>query len=231
MALIDAIHAREILDSRGNPTVEVEVLLTDGSLGRAAVPNRIWSTPGPLLEGDLESVRLVPYWTHRACSQIGGLSEAGQLAAHAYERLDGSGYFRSLSGDALSGEHRLLSAALAWLALRGERPWRAAFSDEQAARVLLDEAEQGRFDPRACQAVISAARRSWASSMNRSALAMSASIFAVSRSRWSAISRCSSRGGTGNSSDMNDAMSRFWIPVVWFTDFQVSPDVYAPLSA
>ncbi|MGW9550918.1 phosphopyruvate hydratase [Citricoccus zhacaiensis] len=39
MALIDAIHAREILDSRGNPTLEVEVLLTDGSLGRAAVPS------------------------------------------------------------------------------------------------------------------------------------------------------------------------------------------------
>lgn len=39
MALIDAIHAREILDSRGNPTVEVEVLLSDGSLGRAAVPS------------------------------------------------------------------------------------------------------------------------------------------------------------------------------------------------
>ncbi|WP_159614281.1 phosphopyruvate hydratase [Glutamicibacter sp. JC586] len=39
MALIDAIHAREILDSRGNPTVEVEVLLSDGSHGRAAVPS------------------------------------------------------------------------------------------------------------------------------------------------------------------------------------------------
>ncbi|MGP9783475.1 phosphopyruvate hydratase [Arthrobacter sp. MYb211] len=39
MALIDAIHAREILDSRGNPTVEVEVLLTDGAHGRAAVPS------------------------------------------------------------------------------------------------------------------------------------------------------------------------------------------------
>lgn len=38
MALIDAIHAREILDSRGNPTVEVEVLLSDGQIGRAAVP-------------------------------------------------------------------------------------------------------------------------------------------------------------------------------------------------
>ncbi len=39
MAIIDAIHAREILDSRGNPTVEVEVGLDDGSVGRAAVPS------------------------------------------------------------------------------------------------------------------------------------------------------------------------------------------------
>ena len=39
MACIDAIHARQILDSRGNPTVEVEVLLDDGSLGRAGVPS------------------------------------------------------------------------------------------------------------------------------------------------------------------------------------------------
>jgi enolase len=37
-AIID-IHAREILDSRGNPTVEVDVLLEDGAFGRAAVPS------------------------------------------------------------------------------------------------------------------------------------------------------------------------------------------------
>lgn len=36
-AILD-IHARQILDSRGNPTVEVDVLLEDGSFGRAAVP-------------------------------------------------------------------------------------------------------------------------------------------------------------------------------------------------
>ncbi|HEY9476830.1 MAG TPA: phosphopyruvate hydratase [Microbacteriaceae bacterium] len=39
MALIDAVTAREILDSRGNPTVEVEVLLDDGIVARAAVPS------------------------------------------------------------------------------------------------------------------------------------------------------------------------------------------------
>ncbi|RZM18125.1 MAG: phosphopyruvate hydratase, partial [Sphingomonas sp.] len=37
-AIID-IHARQILDSRGNPTIEVDVLLEDGSFGRAAVPS------------------------------------------------------------------------------------------------------------------------------------------------------------------------------------------------
>ncbi len=39
MAKIKAVHGREILDSRGNPTVEVDVILEEGSFGRAAVPS------------------------------------------------------------------------------------------------------------------------------------------------------------------------------------------------
>ena len=39
MSLIASIHGRQVLDSRGNPTVEVEVTLNDGSFGRAAVPS------------------------------------------------------------------------------------------------------------------------------------------------------------------------------------------------
>jgi enolase len=39
MSQIKQIHARQILDSRGNPTVEVDVTLADGSFGRAAVPS------------------------------------------------------------------------------------------------------------------------------------------------------------------------------------------------
>ncbi|OLN33858.1 phosphopyruvate hydratase [Desulfosporosinus metallidurans] len=39
MSLITDVYAREILDSRGNPTVEVDVVLEDGSIGRAAVPS------------------------------------------------------------------------------------------------------------------------------------------------------------------------------------------------
>ena len=39
MTTIDSVFAREILDSRGNPTVEVEVVLEGGAMGRAAVPS------------------------------------------------------------------------------------------------------------------------------------------------------------------------------------------------
>ena len=39
MPAIIGCHAREILDSRGNPTVEVDVMLEDGAFGRAAVPS------------------------------------------------------------------------------------------------------------------------------------------------------------------------------------------------
>jgi len=39
MSFIASIHARQILDSRGNPTIEVDVLTENGVLGRAAVPS------------------------------------------------------------------------------------------------------------------------------------------------------------------------------------------------
>ena len=39
MSVIVSVYGREVLDSRGNPTVEVEVVLDDGSFGRAAVPS------------------------------------------------------------------------------------------------------------------------------------------------------------------------------------------------
>ena len=39
MSQIETVHARQILDSRGNPTVEVELVLRSGATGRAAVPS------------------------------------------------------------------------------------------------------------------------------------------------------------------------------------------------
>lgn len=127
-------------------------------LGRAAIPNHLWNAPGPLAYGATERTHLVPYWTQKACRQIGELAASGDIAAHAYERLDGSGYFRALPADSLRPEHRLLATSVAWVALRGARPWRSAFSESEAAMTLKQEAAHGLFDEKACDAVIAAAR-------------------------------------------------------------------------
>ncbi len=82
---IERIHAREILDSRGNPTVEVDVYLAGGAFGRAAVPSGA-ST------GEHEAVEL----------RDGGNRYGGKGVVHAVDNVNGE-IFRSLVGfDALN---------------------------------------------------------------------------------------------------------------------------------
>ncbi|OAJ55005.1 LuxR family transcriptional regulator [Paraburkholderia ginsengiterrae] len=123
-------------------------------IGRAAVPNAIWNASGRLSAADWEKVRLVPYWTARAGKQTGTLAQAAELASYAYERLDGSGYFRGVSGAALSRDARVLSTAAACVALRSKRPWREALPAAEVAQQLRSEASQGRFDSDIVEALI-----------------------------------------------------------------------------
>lgn len=127
-------------------------------LGRAAVSNHLWNTAGALPYGAAERVHLVPYWTQQALRPISELAVPGAIAAHAYERLDGSGYFRGVKGDALCAEHRLFATSVAWVALRGSRPWRSAYGESEAARLLKLNVGNGLFDNDVCDAVIAAAR-------------------------------------------------------------------------
>ncbi|MCS7205249.1 MAG: phosphopyruvate hydratase [Leptospiraceae bacterium] len=69
--VISEIFAREILDSRGNPTVEVEVLLDDGILGRAAVPSGASTGEGEALElRDKDSKRYLGKGVQKAIQNI-----------------------------------------------------------------------------------------------------------------------------------------------------------------
>ncbi len=123
-------------------------------IGRAAVPNAVWNAATRLSPSAWEKVRLVPYWTSRAGKQTGALEDAAELASHAYERLDGSGYFRGAGRQALALEARVLAASVAWVALRAPRPWRDALPLAEAAKVLREEAMQGRFDGDVVEALL-----------------------------------------------------------------------------
>lgn len=124
-------------------------------LGRAAVPNQIWNMTTPLPESAWERLRLVPYWTARAAQWQGPLGEAAELASFAYERVDGSGYFRGARDQALSVEARVLAAAVAWVAMRARRPWRAALSEDTAIKAIRDEVAAGRLCGEAVEALLS----------------------------------------------------------------------------
>nr|WKF60096.1 3'3'-cGAMP-specific phosphodiesterase 3 [Paraburkholderia busanensis] len=136
-------------------------------MGRMAVSNAIWNTPGRLSSAAWEKVRLVPYWTARAGKQIGALARESEIASQAYERLDGSGYFRGATGGMLSDEARVLAASASWVALRSARPWRAALSVDEAAALLKEEAAAGRFDARPVDALLNAGRDDYTPSAER----------------------------------------------------------------
>ncbi|MEO0773349.1 MAG: phosphopyruvate hydratase [Pseudomonadota bacterium] len=73
MSLIIDIHAREILDSRGNPTVEVDVILEDGTMGRAAVPSGASTGAHEAVEKrDGDKARYLGKGVLEACASVNG---------------------------------------------------------------------------------------------------------------------------------------------------------------
>ena len=111
--IIEAVDAREILDSRGNPTVEVDVLLGDGSVGRAAVPSGASTGAHEAVElrdgdkgrfggkGVLTAVRNV---SDRIAPDVIGLDAADQAGIDALLRdLDGTPNKANLGANAVLG--------------------------------------------------------------------------------------------------------------------------------
>ena len=116
-------------------------------LGRSGVPNTIWDKPGPLTDVERERVRLHPYYTERVLARPESLAALGAIAVCHHERLDASGYHRSLPGSALSPAARILAAADVYHALTEARPHREAFAPEAAAAELRGEVRAGRSMP------------------------------------------------------------------------------------
>lgn len=152
--LATAAARRLGLDDSDVQTVRRAALVHD--LGRTGVSNAIWDKSTPLTTAETERARLTPYFTERMLARPGTLAEIGAVAALAYERLDGSGYHRGLSGFAIPLTGRVLAAADAYHQLLEPRPYRERLSTDAAARQLEGETAAGRLDPDAVDAVLAA---------------------------------------------------------------------------
>ncbi|NBR88790.1 MAG: phosphopyruvate hydratase [Rhodobacteraceae bacterium] len=88
MSTIIDIHAREILDSRGNPTVEVDVTLEDGTMGRAAVPSGASTGAHEAVEKrDGDKARYMGKGVLEACSNVNGEIAEAILGMDATEQV------------------------------------------------------------------------------------------------------------------------------------------------
>jgi HD-GYP domain-containing protein (c-di-GMP phosphodiesterase class II) len=144
----------------GLPAGKAETLRRAGLVhgyGRLGVSNSIWDKTGPLSAGEWERVRMSPYLTERMLRQSAALAPLGEIAVQHRERLDGSGYPRGLSGDAISRLARVLGAADAYQAMREPRPYRPARSAPDASAEMRAEVRAGRLDGAAVDAVLDAA--------------------------------------------------------------------------
>src|SRR5262247_1814247 len=89
-AIVDII-GREILDSRGNPTVEVDVVLADGSLGRAAVPSGASTGAHEAVElRDGDRARYLGKGVRNAIAAVNGeiFDAIGGMDAEAQAKID-----------------------------------------------------------------------------------------------------------------------------------------------
>ena len=120
---IQSIHAREILDSRGNPTVEVDVTLQDGSKGRAAVPSGASTGSREAIElRDNDSKRYGGKGVLKAVANVNGAIAAALTGMDATDQvaidtkmleLDGTEYKSNLGANAILGVSMAIARAAA----------------------------------------------------------------------------------------------------------------------
>ncbi|MEL6510902.1 MAG: phosphopyruvate hydratase [Pseudomonadota bacterium] len=123
MSTIIDIHAREILDSRGNPTVEVDVILEDGTMGRAAVPSGASTGAYEAVEKrDGDKARYMGKGVLEACSAVNGEIAEALVGVDATEQvsideamieLDGTENKARLGANAILGVSMAVAKAAA----------------------------------------------------------------------------------------------------------------------
>ena len=152
--------AAEAARGSGLPSGDVVAIRRAGvvhDLGRLGVSNAVWDKRGALTRSELERVRLHPYLSERMLAFSPALAPLGAIAVQHHERLDGSGYPRGVSGDAITPMGRILGAADCYHAMTEMRPHRPARSPEEAAVEVRAEVVAGRLDGEAVDAVLRAA--------------------------------------------------------------------------
>lgn len=141
-------------------------------LGKIGVPDSILLKPGPLSDVERAVIQEHPAIGERICAPLRSLRLVLPIIRHHHERWDGSGYPDGLAGEAIPITARTLQSVDIYDALTTERPYKPAYSRQQAFAIMREETARGWWDPKTVEALItmvsnggapgeSAPRRPW----------------------------------------------------------------------
>jgi len=116
-------------------------------IGKIAVPDHILLKPEPLTEEEWAVMRRHPEYAYELLSPIEYLRPALEIPYCHHERWDGSGYPRGLRGEEIPLGARIFAVVDVYDALTSDRPYRRAWSHEQAVAYLREQAGK-QFDPK-----------------------------------------------------------------------------------
>jgi putative nucleotidyltransferase with HDIG domain len=132
--IADGIAAVLGFDAAERRVMRRAALLHD--IGKLAVSNRILDKPGRLNDEEFRAVQTHPVHTLNILRRAPCFAELADLAANHHEKLDGSGYPRSLCAGELDLPMRVLAVADVFEALTADRPYRGPLPLEQALAII-----------------------------------------------------------------------------------------------
>ncbi len=145
LARVMGVRETEVLQIRRG------ALLHD--IGKMGIPDSILLKPGPLTDSEWEIMRRHPEYAYDMLSRILYLSAALDIPRYHHEKWDGAGYPHGLKGEQIPLAARIFAVVDVWDALRSDRPYRVAWSEEKVVAHIRSRAGMD-FEPRVVDAFL-----------------------------------------------------------------------------
>jgi len=140
-----------VLGLDANSLAEVRIAGQLHDIGKIGVPEAILNKPSALSEEEFSCIRAHPDLGARILSPLPGLSNVISAVRSHHERFDGKGYPDGLGSGDIPKLARLLAVCDAWDAMRTDRPYRLAISEEKALGIIKEQSGR-QFDPQMVEA-------------------------------------------------------------------------------
>ena len=135
-----AVKLAKVLNLPEKEIARIDTAARVHDLGKIAVPDAILLKPGPLTEEEWKVMKQHPVVSAEILSGLEIYKDCVDIIRHEHEHWDGSGYPDGLKGEEIPLGSRIIAVADVWHALLSDRPYRKAYTKEEARKIMQEMA-------------------------------------------------------------------------------------------